>query len=274
MMSFDGNWPNFDPVSGFNLALRAILVLVALGTALIFLDKGRAQERAAERRAIEARETNLAAGAAMPASPMACLDAAAGEVVERSCEKAVFASPESAAAAVEYVSARIALLSDESRYAMRNTDDFRVSQSAMRRAAESDRFGVYAHVMAVRYGCDDRSCDVFPLLNDRERVKANLREHRFDSLVEKYAATWSTSAAPQVAGTSQGPAPPPAKPGIPRRIDYPSAASIPAVSIMDPEPARPAGTPPMVPPAVAPSTQQNRSAAPPTARRQAPSPAN
>ena len=64
--------------------------------------------------AIGARSIRLAheltARAIMPGSALACLDAMAGEAVESSCEKALFATPEATAAAVSYVGAQLSLL--------------------------------------------------------------------------------------------------------------------------------------------------------------------
>ncbi len=252
--------------NGINLVMRGVLALAAAGIALIFLDQWQAQERAAERRALEARAHDLSARATAPGSPLGCLDAAAGEVLESACEKAIFATPESIAAAVEYVSARIALVLDETVHAKRDIDSFRVSQAAMRRAAENDRFGLYAHVLAVRYGCDDKPCSVLPLLADPGRVRASLQERRFDSLVDRYASTWPKGGPPPLAGTPQAAAPP-AKPTVTRGIDFPSAASIPPVSIMNPEPVGPSA---LAPTAAAPPASPNRSAAQAPVRRPAP----
>jgi hypothetical protein len=256
--------------NGISVAIRIVSTLAAFAVALMFLDRGQVQERAAERRALEARAHDLSARATAPGSPLGCLDAAAGEIVENSCEKALFASPESTAAAVEYVSARLALVLDEIVHLKGNADSIRGSQAALRRTAERDRFGFYAHVLAVRYGCDDRSCGAFPLFNDLERIKANLQERRFDGLVERYAATWPKGASPQVPGTPQASAPS-ARPTVSRGIDFPSAASIPPVSIMNPEPVGSAGAAAMAPPGATFSTPQNRPPAPGQmpARRQA-----
>src|SRR5262245_37719940 len=81
------------------MVVRLIVAFAVVAAGLVFLDRWQAQERAAERRAIEARENELAARAASPGSGLGCLDAAAGDAVESLCERALFATPESTAGA-------------------------------------------------------------------------------------------------------------------------------------------------------------------------------
>ena len=79
-------------------------------------------------------------------SPLACLDGVAGEQVENACEQAVFADAQSAAKAVAYVGARLALLSDAA-IAARGDRDFLAVFATGRRAIELDRYGIAAHVL-------------------------------------------------------------------------------------------------------------------------------
>src|SRR5208282_2714541 len=80
-------------------ASGARCVLVVFGAALgasmtwAFLDSAAVRDQSAERRALEMRAEQLSAQALAPGSPLACLDALAGEIIESACEKAVFASP-------------------------------------------------------------------------------------------------------------------------------------------------------------------------------------
>ena len=104
-----------------------------------------------------------------PGSALACLDANAGEAVERACEKALFATPESVAAAVAYVSAKLTLLADGLDYARRVDGAYAAQLEGLRRAAETDRFGLVAHVLATRDGCTAESCATFKLLEDPSR---------------------------------------------------------------------------------------------------------
>jgi len=99
--------------------LRVVAVFVVGGALFMLLQQNAARDRMAERRALDQRAAELAARAITPGSPLACLDAVAGDAVESGCEKAVFASPATVAAAVSYVTARLALLSDSIDYARR-----------------------------------------------------------------------------------------------------------------------------------------------------------
>jgi hypothetical protein len=110
---------------------------------------------------------------------------------------------------------------------------------------EADRFGVVAHVLATR-GCSADECAAFRLLRDPQRVIANLRQRTFDANVVVHAATWRSENAvaaspPETSAPALAAASPASGPGVPvsSKYDFPSAASIPPVSIMDAEPPRP-----------------------------------
>ena len=90
--------------------LRVTFVLAVCGAVFVLLQQNALRERLAERRSLDLRAAELAARAVTPGSPLACLDAVAGDAVETACEEAVFASPATVAAAVSYVTARLALL--------------------------------------------------------------------------------------------------------------------------------------------------------------------
>ena len=239
--------------------LRVAFALAVGGAALVLLQQNAARERQAERRALDQRAAELAARAVAPGSPLACLDAVAGDAVETACEKAVFASPAAAAAAVSYVTARLALLSDSIDYARRTGGGSESALATLRVSIESDRYGIVAHVLSMRDSCTPLLCDSYVLFKDPDRVQANLRDRLFDHYVERYAADWArapavatpvaeSSAAGNFSTVSVPPAaaagPTPATPLSPK-YDFPSAASIPPVSIMSPEP----GTPPETKPA-------------------------
>jgi hypothetical protein len=211
-----------------------------------------------------------------PGSPLACLDAVAGDAVESACEKAVFASPATVAAAVSYVTARLALLSDSIDFARRTGGGYESALATLRVSIESDRYGIVAHVLSVRDSCTPLLCDSYVLFKDPDRVQANLRDRLFDRYVERYTAEWARAPAAgmPVAETAAGnnfttaSVPPAAAPAAAApaagatavapsaKYDFPSAASIPAVSIMSPEPAGPPETKPAPPaaPAAAPAT--------------------
>ena len=167
--------------------------------------------------------------------------------MENACEKTVFAGPQSTAAAVAYMAARLTLLADGLAFARHGDPDFAAALAGLRRAIELDRFGVAAHVLAVRDGCTAERCAAFALLGDANVIKANLKAQVFDQYVSRYAADWDkiarrspvkpTAPAPRCASAMRPSAP--AKTPVPDKYDFPSAASIPPVSIMNAEPPLP-----------------------------------
>lgn len=221
-----------------------VILSAALGAAILssLLVRPTADDRGAERRNFELRAAELNARALAPGSPLACLDALAGKSLEAACEKALFASPASVAAATSYVAAQLALLSGMAAYA--EQDDTNIDDLALplRRSLEADRFGFVAHVLAVRDACTSENCETFALLHEVNRVRGNLSAETFDHNLEHYVALWNAAAEKAVADA----APPPSTPVEPNppphkavSIDFPTAASIPAVSIMNPEPSGP-----------------------------------
>ena len=195
------------------------------------------RERAEERHALLTRAQDLAAKAAMPGSALGCLDAAAGEVVETACERAVFASPESIAAGAAYTAARIALLSDGIDYSVRANASYEGVMPGLRRALEFDRFGFVAQVLVTHYGCTQDHCDAFSLFRDTTRLSINLTERAFDKSVERHASSWRPGSGSGSGPVARAPVGQPvvsssgASP-VPPGFDVPSSASIPPVNIM------------------------------------------
>src|SRR5262249_4556325 len=115
----------------------------------------------------------------------------------------------------------------------------------LRHSLEADRFGFVAHALAMRDGCTSGRCAALALLREPERVRANLSAATFDRYVERYFPLWgqpnevplpeAVLRATDALETAQ-----PAARGAPTLrkadVDFPSAASIPPVSIMNPEP--------------------------------------
>jgi hypothetical protein len=313
--------PGFDPAAGtFALPLWAAAMIAALVVGFVLLALGRAGSEgmigalsrvallligavaawavlgsrsggnlAAERMALDQRALAMTTRALAPGSALACLDATAGDTVEASCEKALFATPESTAAAVSYVAAELSLLADGSDYASRSGLSYESTLSTLRSAAEIDRYGIVAHVLAVRDGCTADQCGAFAFLHDSSRVSDNIVGRKYEFYVLRHASEWPPSALSPVAVNvppppSQIPAPGPASPAkaAPNNLFFPSSASIPPVSIMNAEPggpppqagatADPAAKPP-VPPRK-PAQQARRPASPPPPRpAAAPAPA-
>lgn len=245
---------------------RVALVAAGAGLAIVLANSFGGPDGAPTRRALESRSMELTLRAIEPGSPLACLEAVGNDTVETACEKVIFASPQTVAAAVAYMDVRLSLLSDAVEVTTRDRA-YEASIERLRRAIEADRFGIVAHVLATR-GCTAENCPSLKLLRDPRQVSANLRERVFDSTVILHAAAWDSpvgtppaatmppvasapaSAAPQLATT--GAAPPPTG-----KYEFPSAASIPAISIMNAEPATPPGEP------AAPLAQQGAAQTPP-----------
>ena len=203
------------------------------------LDRAALAGAAAERRALELRARELSAQVLIPGSPLACLDALVGESVEAACEKSLFASPATVAAASAYVGEQLTLLANMTAFAQGAEPQAITVQ--LRRALETDRFGFVAYVLAIRDGCTGQHCKTLALFHDSGRVRTNLTTAALERYLEHYGAAWTAGPDVPVADTTQAPsASAAAAPGQPPRrpvnIDFPSAASIPAVSIMNPEP--------------------------------------
>lgn len=234
--------------SGAARRLLTSLVVVAIAAicGIVALDRLQQSDRAAERRALAQRYAELSTQAMTPSSALSCLDGAAGEAVENACEKLLFGDPKSTAGAVSYMAARLTLLADGQAFAQGGDPDFVGTLSGLRRSIELDRFGVAAHVLAMRDGCTAERCAAFALLHDTNVIKSNLKAQVYDQYVSRYAADWGKSPpvavkeAPDVPVASVAPAPGvPVRAPVPDRYDFPSSASIPPVSIMNPEPPLP-----------------------------------
>ena len=143
---------------------------------------GGLDQRAADRRALSQRTELLNASALAPGSALACLSGGAGEAAETACEASVFASPQSTAAAVAYVGARLTLLAD----AQARVPALAAMFAASRRAIELDRFGIAAHVLARRDGCTAAQCAAFAWLGDTSVLKANMKAQVFDQYVSRH----------------------------------------------------------------------------------------
>jgi len=226
------------------------LVLAALGW--VGIDRWKAWELAGEGQTLEAKAFELASRAMAPGSALACLDAVASSTFQEGCEKALFATPESTAAAVSYVAAQLSLLAAGKDYLMRaGGGDLDASLAQLRRNAEWDAFGIVAHVLAARDGCTANECRALAMLNSPQRVRANLARRAFDANVSRYAAVWLNGSPTEVARVTEPVEAPPEAVAVPAEATpatstrkpnnyfFPSADSIPAVSIMAPEPVDP-----------------------------------
>jgi hypothetical protein len=183
----------------------------------------------------------LAARALAPGSALPCLDGLGNEAVEATCAQAVFGSPQAVAAAVAYADARLQLLSDALEYA--KADRGLASElGRLRQGLEADRFGVVAQALA-RRGCNAESCAEFRLFGDTSKIQTNLRDGAFAAHVARYSPRWRPDEPTPAADAAPANVPPVAaasretpNPAPGSKYNFPSAASIPPISIMNAEP--------------------------------------
>ena len=186
--------------------------------------------------------------------------------MESACEKALFASADTVASATAYVAARLVLLSQAAASSGSRPDRHLSALAGLRRGLEADRFGFVAQVLASLYGCTADRCDAFRLFANTDRLRANLEEATYGGFVSRNAAAWP--ARPVRPAMANAPAAHPTGPSpVPPGFNVPSAASIPPVSIMNPEPPPPAAASPAPEASAAPVAPARRPA------RSAPRPA-
>ena len=218
------------------LVFRVAVIVIAVVFGWTYVTRTGERDRADERRALDQRAADLVGRAVAPGSAVACLEATNTETVEGACERAVFASPETVAAATAYMAARLTLLVDANEYTTRRDQNYETSIAGLRRTVGADRYGLASQVLASRDGCTADACDAFALVYDDKRLRANLKDRLFDVTVARYAVNWPSRTRP-LASSSGGNA----ASGVPAgpNVSFPSAASIPPVSIMNSEPPAP-----------------------------------
>jgi hypothetical protein len=248
-----------------------VITFLAVGIAVAATLRGYGP---APRGAATETRSSPAATAALPA--LSCIDDLAGDVVQQACEKALFGSPESTAAAVSYMASMITRLTaqGDATTAQRSMNS---EMQALRRAVERDRYGLVAQVLLARERCTPTECPAYRSLTDNHQIITNMDEHLYDGLVARYSPSWNAPPPPQVATAASGPLgmlPPSAPTGRPTNAEFPSAANTPAVSIMTPEPGT--GTKPQAGAAAAapsqPPSRPAQAAAAPTSLVPAPAP--
>jgi hypothetical protein len=184
--------------------------------------------------------------AALPA--LSCIDDLAGETVLTACEKSLFGSAESTAAALSYAASQITRLTSFGDVAAANKN-LTPELQMLRRAVERDRYGLMAYVLLARDHCTPGDCGAFRALTEHQQIVSNMDQRVYEGLVMRYSASWNAPAAPVPVGV--GTLAPSMPTGKPTNAEFPTAASTPAVSIMTPEP----GTAPRAPAANAPSAR-------------------
>jgi hypothetical protein len=196
------------------------------------------------------------AAASLPA--LACVDDLAGDTVLAACEKVLFASADSTAAAVSYAASRITRLTSFGDVATANRN-LTPELESLRRAVERDRYGLMAYVLVARDQCTASACPAFRSLVNSRQIASNMDERVYEGLVVRYSGSWN--APPPAAGAAVpgivAALPPGVPTGKPTNAEFPSASSTPPVSIMTPEPTTPARA--------APPAARSSAAAPPAA---------
>jgi len=223
----------------------ALITLLAVGAggAVTFRGFGTAN-------VVQSTEARPVQTATAPLPQLSCIDELAGDAVLAACEKVLFGSAESVAAAVAYAASQITLLTSLGDVATANKGAGS-DLLALRRAVERDRYGLMAYVLMVRDRCTPAACRAFRSLTETRQIAANMEERAYESLIMRYAASWS---APQAATGMIAALPPSLPTGKPTNAEFPTSASTPAVSIMTPEPSLGAAPKPSSATAAAPAS--------------------
>jgi len=209
----------------------SVIALLAIGIASTTTVRGfgTSGSRTASDPPIDYRATASPQIAAAPA--LACLDGMSGDSVESACEKAVFGSPDTAAAAVSYAASQISRV-----IAANSARAPTPEQQLVKRVVERDRYGLVAQVVSVRDRCVVTDCPLFRVLSDSSQIRSNMNDRLYDALVARYSPSWSSAAASPpspAAGLLTGV---PAATGRPNSVDFANSTAIPPVNIMTPEP--------------------------------------
>jgi len=206
----------------------ALITLLAIGVAgaVTFRGFGTAN-------VVQSTEARPVQTATAPLPQLSCIDELAGDAVLAACEKALFGSAESVAAAVAYAASQITLLTSLGDVATANKGAGS-DLLALRRAVERDRYGLMAYVLTARDRCTPSACRAFRSLTETRQIAANMEDRVYESLIMRYASSWNT---PAQAATGLVAALPPSLPtGKPTNAEFPTSASTPPVNIMTPEP--------------------------------------
>ena len=115
-------------------------------------------------------------------------------MVLAACEKALFGSAESAAAAVSYAASQITRLTASGEVASAN-GSVTPELQMLRAAVERDRYGLMAQVLLARDHCTPSNCRAFRALTDSRQIIANMEQRPYDALIARYAPLWNAPAA-------------------------------------------------------------------------------
>jgi hypothetical protein len=204
-----------------------VITLAAIGIAVAATIRGFGPD---DRTASAAPPSPRQASIALPA--LSCIDDLAGETVLTACEKALFGTPEAAAAALSYAASQITRLTEFGDAATANKS-MSPELQMVRRAVERDRYGLMAYVLAARDHCTAADCPAFRALTDYHQIVVNMDERTYEGLIARYAPLWNAPPTAQLPMAALAPTMPTGKP---TNAEFPTAAQTPPVSIMTPEP--------------------------------------
>src|SRR5215471_17010413 len=151
-----------------------VITLLAIGVALASTLRGYGPSGRAM-----PNETRTAVATPPQLPALSCVDGFVSDAVLTACEKVLFGSAESTAAAVSYAAAqvsRLTTLGDVNAAEPSMTPELR----ALRRTVERDRYGLVAQVLQARDRCSPTQCAAFRALTDSRQIVANMEEHTFD----------------------------------------------------------------------------------------------
>jgi hypothetical protein len=214
-----------------NAALAMIAVL-AVGAAATVLLHNASVEPVASR---GAGGSNGEIAGLMQQPALACVDDLAGDTVLAACEKLLFSSPDTVAAAVSYTSARISRLVAAGDVETANKT-MTPELDRLRRSIERDRYGLVAYVLASRDRCQPGDCAAYQSLTDHNLIAANMDEKVYEAQIQRYAPSWNAAPATAAAAPPFAALAPTMPTGKPTNAEFPTSASIPPVNIMTPEP--------------------------------------
>src|SRR4029078_11114436 len=184
----------------------ALITLLAIGVAGVVTFRGFGAANAVQ--STEARPVQMATA---PLPQLSCIDELAADAVLAACEKALFGSAEAVAAAVGYAASQITLLTSLGDVATANKGAGS-DLLALRRAVERDRYGLMAYVLMVRDRCTPAACRAVRSLTEPRQIAANMEERAYESLIMRYAASWSSPQAATGMIAALAPALPTGKP--------------------------------------------------------------
>src|SRR5258708_10102231 len=202
----------------------ALITLLAIGVAgaVTFRGFGTAN-------VVQSTEARPVQTVTAPLPQLSCIDELADDAVLAACEKALFGSAESVAAAVAYAASQITLLTSLGDVATANKGAGS-DLLALRRAVERDRYGLMAYVLTVRDRCTASSCRAFRSLTETRQIAANMEDRIYENLITRYAPSWNAPAQSAAGLIAALPSSMPT--GKPTNAEFPSAASTPPVNIM------------------------------------------